>query len=443
MVARLPFLQHIRYIYIHPMWRPPHHSHTQKPSMEFEQSRGVPWAAAFDAIRSGDLKRSAQFKSDRFDPASQAKAAPAVIESLNANEAVFAELRAASRRPHSRYPVVYDLENPWGILLPHLAKIKATCQRLQLRACAELAAGQTTNAVEDVKLLLEVTDSLKEEPFLISYLVRIACVQIAHQPIWEGLAEHRWSEAQLVQLQSRLERYDLVADMSRPLGAEQAAGILTADLIRNKGLAYMSDLSSPDSLTPASRATANLIGYLIPRGWYYQEQLNYCRFFHAQFGASLGRPRRQVSPSETEASAREIERAIAGSTAAMIFHHHVIARMLLPTSNKPNREWADKIPRTSAAAQITTDQAVLACALERYRLANGEFPDQLEALTPRFIAKLPDDVLTGAPYKYRRTEDGQFVLYSVGWDEKDDGGVPGKTLFDEKQGDWVWSYPSK
>ena len=52
-------------------------------------------------------------------------------------------------------------------------------------------------------------------------------------------------------------------------------------------------------------------------------------------------------------------------------------------------------------------------------------------------------MLTGEPYKYRRTEDGRFVLYSVGWDEKDDGGVPGKTLFDEKQGDWVWEYPAK
>ena len=50
-------------------------------------------------------------------------------------------------------------------------------------------------------------------------------------------------------------------------------------------------------------------------------------------------------------------------------------------------------------------------------------------------------MLTGEPYKYRRTDDGRFVLYSVGWDEKDDGGVPGKTLFDEKQGDWVWEYP--
>jgi hypothetical protein len=85
-----------------------------------------------------------------------------------------------------------------------------------------------------------------------------------------------------------------------------------------------------------------------------------------------------------------------------------------------------------------SDQAALACALERYRLANRQFPDTLDALVPRFISQLPHDVINGEPYKYRRTDDGQFILYSIGWNEKDDGGVPGKTLFDEKEGDWVW-----
>jgi len=62
---------------------------------------------------------------------------------------------------------------------------------------------------------------------------------------------------------------------------------------------------------------------------------------------------------------------------------------------------------------------------------------------PRFLSQLPKDALTGDAYKYRRTADGQFVLYSVGWDEKDDGGMVGDSLFDEKEGDWVWQYPSR
>src|ERR1035441_1753522 len=96
-----------------------------------------------------------------------------------------------------------------------------------------------------------------------------------------------------------------------------------------------------------------------------------------------------------------------------------------------------------ASAQIAAQQAALACALERYRLANGQFPERLSALTPQFMSRLPNDVIGGQPYKYRRTDDGRFILYSVGWNEKDDGGVPGERLFDQTQGDWVWEYPAE
>ena len=65
---------------------------------------------------------------------------------------------------------------------------------------------------------------------------------------------------------------------------------------------------------------------------------------------------------------------------------------------------------------------------------------------PRFIEKLPHDIIGGKPLKYRRTDDGHFVLYSIGWNETDDGGVV--TLTDAKpprvnldQRDWVWEHP--
>jgi hypothetical protein len=100
----------------------------------------------------------------------------------------------------------------------------------------------------------------------------------------------------------------------------------------------------------------------------------------------------------------------------------------------------DKLTRKAANAQVAADQVVLACALERYRLAYNELPETLDALVPQFMSQLPHDVITGDPYKYQRTSDGKFLLYSVGWNEKDDGGTPGKTLFDEKEGDWIWQY---
>lgn len=399
------------------------------------------WSAAFAAAQSGDLKlrpkiRRPSFQEAHFDLESRAKAAPAVLEGLKSSEAVFAELRAASQRPSSRYPVTYDLENPWGILLPHLAMIKGTCQRLLLKACADLAIDQSEPALEDVKLILRLADSLKEEPFLISYRVRLACVALASQPIWEGLAEHRWNEDQLLQLQSRLQEQNYLADLKRPLDAERAAEILTVELVRKKGLGYLNELGGEGLRDPSEKQILNLLSPMVPSGWYCMEQLEFCRLFQIQLAGAFDPIQRRVSPSRAESATRDVEHTMAEDGAAgKILHHHVFASIL--------RLNLTDVISSAAKAQACSDEAALACALERFRLANKQFPENLEALKPRFIAAFSHDVFTGDLYKYRRPADGQFVLYSIGWNEKDDGGVPGNVLFDEKKGDWIWRYPSK
>jgi len=400
----------------------------------------VAFGMGFEAVRSGRLKPHQEFNSDKHDPESRAKAAPAVLEGLKASETNLAELRAASRRPYSRYPVVYDLDNPWGILVPHLAPIKGVVQRLRLRACAELAAGHSENALEDVKLMLVTADSLKDEPILVSYLVRLACMEIAIQPVWEGLAEHRWSDSQLQECQSRLQQYDFLADMKRPLDGERAAGILTADLLyRQKYRVGELELFGFDAPDPTGGGVVNLVSRAAPHGWYYQEQLNYCRLYENQLGGTFDATKKRVFPGQIQTRAHELEREIAGGrlgkTLNAVVHHQLLAAMLLPALGN--------LPLKAAMGQTTTDHAALACALERFRLANGQFPEKLDALVPRFSPQLPNDVITGQSFKYRRTDDGRFLLYSVGWNEKDDGGTPGKMLFDEKQGDWVWRYSAE
>ena len=67
--------------------------------------------------------------------------------------------------------------------------------------------------------------------------------------------------------------------------------------------------------------------------------------------------------------------------------------------------------------------AVVACALERYRLEKGVYPRELKELLPGFMATIPNDVVTGQPPKYRpnQHQDG-YLLYSLGFDRVDDGG---------------------
>jgi hypothetical protein len=397
----------------------------------------VAWQMALDALSSNTLGEAGNIRSEKRDPASRRAAALIILESMKEIEPKIAEMRAASARPYARYPVEFK-EDPWSILLPHLSKLKGSCQRLQLTASAKLAAGQSASAMDDVKLMLYLGDSLKDEPFVISYLVRVACREIAIQVIWEGLAQHAWSEAQLRDLETRLDERRFLEHLKRPLSAEHAAGIMTPDLIRKFGINYLLGLS--DSFEYGlSRPLTRFVGHVIPNGWLYQEKLNYSRLLHMQqrpLFSESGAAKPRISPTEVRAANKEMEQALAYKfqfTPAL--NHTFFARLLLPALGN--------ISAKAAIAQTSTDHAALACALERYRLANGHFPEQLSALVPQFIAQLPNDLVTGDPYKYRRTDDGLFILYSVGWDEKDDGGTPGERLHDQKQGDWIWDYPQR
>jgi hypothetical protein len=385
------------------------------------------WKEAFAVAAAGSNAGKQKFQSDQLDRDTRAKAAPAVVEGLKTSEPILEELREASRKPSVFYPVRYDREDPWGILLPHLVEIKTAVSRLRLRACALLAAGRSDQALADLKLGVFLSDTLQSEPFLISYLVRIACLQIMIQPIWEGLAERRWSDGQLSELQALLHEHELLADTQPPLDTERAAALMTVDLI-GKGKNYT------DLVNGSPRRRPNPLFYLIPNGWLDLEKHNYCRLFELLQHGTLDLNTKHVSPAQIAANEREFERQTTGGalgrTANVFLHHQLIASLLLPALGK--------LTSKASTAQVACDQAALACALERFRLANQRFPENLNQLLPRFAVSLPNDCITGKPYIYQRISDEQFLLYSVGWNESDDGGKPGERLFDLSSADWVW-----
>ena len=61
-------------------------------------------------------------------------------------------------------------------------------------------------------------------------------------------------------------------------------------------------------------------------------------------------------------------------------------------------------------------------ALALYYKDHKKLPDKLSYLHPRYLSKLPRDPFSGEPLKYKRTRGG-WIVYSVGEDGKDDGGI--------------------
>jgi hypothetical protein len=86
--------------------------------------------------------------------------------------------------------------------------------------------------------------------------------------------------------------------------------------------------------------------------------------------------------------------------------------------------------------QTRVDLARLGLHLELYARAQGTLPATFADLP----APLPvDDPFRDAPYVLKTTDDGGFLVYSVGPDGKDDGGAP---FDDDEQGDLVWRQPA-
>ena len=120
--------------------------------------------------------------------------------------------------------------------------------------------------------------------------------------------------------------------------------------------------------------------------------------------------------------------------------YHILANMVVPNFT---RAW-----QTAAYNQTMVNETEIACPLERCRLDHGEYPDSLDMLVPKYIETLPHDIIGGQPLHYRRTEDGNFLLYSIGWNEKDDDGKQSPKgnnnwNIDFDRGDWVWPSTAK
>jgi len=341
-------------------------------------------------------------------------------------------LIASCSRPYARFWANYD-DGP-GTLLPHLARVKRCAQYLSLHADAALKAGDRETAVEDLKAVFRLLDSIRREPTLIAQLVRIAVLHLALQPIWEGLADRQWTEPELSVIQGELGKLDFLADYEFSLRGERTGCELwIVDYIRKEGINGLDQMFSPSqgsSSTELGKSVGMALFRLIPAGWFDQNKVSLCRLHENYLLPVVDLQRRVVSPEFAARSQAVLDKLHPRP-------YDALSRMLLPSLAGSAERFA--------YGQTAADLARIACALERYRLANGQFPETLEALGPKYLEKLPHDLISGQPLKYRRTDNGQFVLYSVGWNETDDGGKVEVTKSggtDINKGDWVWRYPA-
>jgi len=348
----------------------------------------------------------------------------------------FGEIREALKRPDAILPG--DYSHPYLIPIPNFITLRAVAQTLAQRAQCDFLLGKPEQALDEVRLMHDICKILEKPPTgapktLVEAMIHVAIMGLYISVVSEGLQMNAWQEPQLAALQSQLQDTDLLPPVASAFHFEQIATAYTFETTRPSELVGLFSGPLPDKKKSFAdrfrhfKSPLYLFMEFGPRGWIYQNMVTGVRLTEMELDGvdvSAG----TISPVGMNAALEETDRTF----------QHWSPNNYLASIATPNfvKAW-----RTTAHNQASIAEGEVACALERYQLAHGEYPEALDALVPQFIEKLPHDIIGGGPLHYQRTAQGKFLLYSIGWNEKDDGGVDSSQVNNASQyaeGDWVW-----
>lgn len=310
-------------------------------------------------------------------------------------------------------------------------------KHLPMRGCIAAQAGDGATALATWRMIERLRRATAELPTLIDLLVAIAIHQLEHKIVWEcqyakagTLAEWRLWEQEQAAIDYRKTALNSWSG-ERAFGQE-----MTANMKRNRHsgeLLYM--LAEPASLLDGTQKVEvlNHVEPYFPGGFYDLNAATLAQLETKYF----------VEPIKRD-DWKEILTQIAQDSAELaelrdhpFSHLDAVGALAVPSLLQ------GLYKLVYAVAQ--SNQATIACRLEVFRLEHGEYPASLAGLTLSDGRPLPTDPIDGAPMRYRRTDDGRFALWSLGFDGKDDGGRRGPTLPPSPsdptyKGDWVWSF---
>ena len=337
----------------------------------------------------------------------------------------FQKIREALTRPHARIEGSYDV--PFAGPLPDFVTMRCAAQVLGQRAQCHLLLGEPAEAAQDLLLVRRLCRFLGNGPgeaptTLVSAMIEVAICGVYVGVIKDGFTLGVWQREQLVELQQETAKIRLLPLIVAAFQAERAgAGQL---LTHTKSADLWKAFSGGTPAAGWGKQVQDPMWWfltLAPRGWLYQNRVVISRL-HQSVIEGYDPAGFLVLPESIDASWRKT-----GATLDSRTPYNWLAAVAVPNFSRANQ--------TVARNQTLAGEAIVACALEQYRLQHGGLPETLEALVPQFIQNLPHDIIGGKPLHYRRMEEGRYLLYSVGWNGQDDAGTAADQPSD---GDWVW-----
>lgn len=325
--------------------------------------------------------------------------AESVLILLEPANPLLERLADLATRAYAQFP--FDYSQAPALRAPHVTPMLTVAQILSTRAMAQLEIGRPTPAFNDIQQIFRLADKTRDEPSFICLLVRVSMIRMGLDTLQKGLEKQAWNDNQLAAFDLELRGFDLMPEVATTARMERGAfnqffndTIAKAPTSKKARVAFF----RRDQAT-FNRLSQEWIDHL--------DTLNESGF------------RQKVG----------VEEKVLAIKSGWQRYFHIMTILALPA--------IEGIEDRTLDTQSRISMARIACALERYRLAKGSLPEHLDELVPEFLPALPKDIIAHEAFRYRRTSDDKYMLYSVAMNLVDEGG---KTDANE---DWVWGIPTQ
>ncbi len=323
-------------------------------------------------------------------------------------------------------PIAFNLNSRGGfaMLLPHLATLKHLSQVFGARAVLNLHDGQREAAWTNLLAETRLATAWNPEPAQVSQMVRFALAGLAYNTTWQLLQSPGWSDAQLQRLQSEWETVDYLTGLPDTMAFKRASAAASCEWERNPqkadrfswGEFWREIFHHPTYAWDNLRSEYRHEQYLNQGS--YSDETNALIFF---------REREDEYRAAVRATNWLQMRSMPGVTNRAFFlsKQHSRLQSMLNLQELSLAVQGRSVGFLGRATEAEARRRVLitAIALERYHAKYDSYPPTLGSLTPEFLAKPLPDFINGEPLCYRLTERGKFLLYSVGLDGVDNGGI--------------------
>lgn len=327
---------------------------------------------------------------------------------LDENSDALALLHAAVPLPPGYYS--YDYSQGYEMECANRKQIKRAGRLLYFESIRAAIHSDPEHSVSAILACLRMIDPLRYEPSCLLQLVP-ATVRMTASSIMNDASKYgKFDEAHFARLQDAFESARNPMAFHTAMVGERTLVIWVYDkLLRDREYKNKFDrytLGTGGSLI-------RLMGLL---AWHYDSRMNFLSGMDdLLYAATLPYPD----------SVKIITRAVDASYEPSWFP--MIHTVLYPAFARAHV--------AMAVGDAETLICATAAAIERHRAVHGILPDLLDELVGVYIHSVPEDPFDLQPLRYRKEADG-YVLYSVGPDCVDDGGIQGATF---SEGDLVFS----